>query len=160
MPIGSKREDLIEYDVFRGTANSAENFGLVEKRYKAREADRSVPWAEIDDDPFWSNGDDTPILAGTVFERQAEIVGGPQARSAGAWKEVGETRTPAGREAMARRYAKAALNWEADPDPGAPMRTASGLFMYDEAGEQINQGEIGEPELSTLDGLPTGGTVS
>ena len=160
MPIGSKREDLTEYEVFLGTPASAESFGLIEKRYKARDADRSTNWADIPDDPFWTLGDDSPVLPGTVFERQAEIVGGPQARSAGAWKVIGETRTPAGREAVARRYVRANVAWEVEPGAGTPMRTASGLRMFDEAGASLWQGVTGEPELSNVTGLPTGATVS
>ena len=155
MPTYTDRSSAVEVEEFLGTPSSAETFGFTEHRKKARSADRSVNWADIDDDPYWTpDGGQTVALGGDVYERQMAITEGPAQRDAGPWKLVGETRTTAGREALAKRYVRVAVNWEVTSQPGANMRTANGFLMFDEAGSLVKRPAVGEQDLSPVTGSP------
>ena len=158
MPEYSDRKNLVEVDEFLNTRASATAFGMSEVQGgKVREVDgSSTPsWASTADEPDGYTFDGRTIFqAGDVFERQSAITEGPAQRGVGSWVAVGNTRTPEARRTLATKYVRVASNWEAQSAPGAPMKTANGFRMFDEAGAEILRPAIGEQDLSNVTGLP------
>lgn len=151
------RASLVEIEEFAGTRFSATSFDMDELRSTTRNVDGSdTPnWNEVDEvGPFYTLDGKTPSIAGDVFERQALIAEGPAQRQAGAWKLIGNTRTPAARQAIAVGYVRVGSNWEAVSVPGSPMKTANGFRMYGPEGEELLRPAIGEQDLSNVTGLP------
>lgn len=171
MPILVPKAAAVEVVVARGSLGAAVDPAEGTTRYLGGQvARRQVQAATNDPQIAWndpgieagSEMDVTPrfefegrtIVEGDVFERQAELTDGAGGltRSAGAWKLIGETRTPYGRRKLTEDYARINLDAAVTVAPEANWRTRNGLLMYDLAGDILVRGAVGEQDHDPVTG--------
>ena len=135
----TKSRSVVELAVFTGSDASAATFGLKEYRVDARiTGSEKPPWGDVVREDFHSRDGVTPILPGTVFERQVIETDGDLI--VGSWTPKGDVL------AIEGKYEAVALNRNRTNAPGANMKNPLGVQLRDANGSTIQRPAIGEQD--------------